>query len=381
MRMFFAVSAIAASLVTTGCNSFGLNSSFLKSSGSGEKMDIQKRVILSGSATSTVRVCAEPSPDAMSSMAMEAAGKGGVPSKVQAELSVALQQSAAFVGLRTSSIQLLRDFGYRLCEAYLSGAIDSGEYELLMRRFQKNVVALLAIEQLTGAVKAPPVVLTAQGQAETGQSLSDLRDLRENGNKKIADLEKEKVAKEAEKKTLTDATPPGDTKKVVAEIAAIEEEITLRKEDLVAIDKSIASAKGTLAQGRTAGLIHSESSPATRSDEAMKAIATVVKDITMAIVQSDDTVQVCLTMLKESRSEKAKPFPEWCQKELDLHHATKIYLIGLDNKIAALEKIVADPKSTPEQKRAATEEINLHTKTRDEARKGMNTYEKKAPDR
>jgi predicted DNA binding CopG/RHH family protein len=373
--MFFAVSAIAASLVTTGCNSFGLNSSFFKSSGSGEKMDIQKRVILSGSDTPTTRVCAEPSPDAMSSMALEAAGKGGVPSKVQAELSVALQQSAAFVGLRTSSIQLLRDFGYRLCEAYLSGAIDSGEYELLMRRFQKNVVALLAIEQLTGAVKAPPVVLTAQGQAETGQSLSDLRDVREKVNKKIADLEKDKGTKETEKKALTDAVPPKDTKKVVAEIAAIEEEINLRKEDLVAIDKSIASARGTLAQGRTAGLIHSESSPATRSDEAMKAIATVVKDITMAIVKSDDTVQVCLTMLKESRSEKPKPFPEWCKKELELHHAREIYFMNLANEIAIQEKVESDPKSTPEQKSAATEEKNQLKKKQDTVIKGIGVFQ------
>lgn len=197
IRKIIAASTIVVSLFTAGCNSFKV------SDGSSQLVDIQKRAILVGGNETTVtakgtgtetvtnyRVCAEPSPDAMSAMAMEAAAKGGVPSKVSVELSAALQQSAAFVGLRTTSIQLLRDFGYRLCEAHLSGAINNGQYDLLMRRFQKNVVALLAIEQLTGAVKAPPVVLTSRGHAETSQSLSDQRDVREKVSEKIATLEK-----------------------------------------------------------------------------------------------------------------------------------------------------------------------------------------------
>lgn len=332
-------------------------------------MDIQKRAILSGSITPTARVCAEPSPDAMSAMAMEAAAKGGVPSKVQVELSAALQQSAAFVGLRTTSIQLLRDFGYRLCEAFLSGGIDQGEYDLLMRRFQKNVVALLAIEQLTGAVKAPPVILTTQGQAETTQSLSDQRDIREKVSKKITDLEKEKKGKETEKADLLKANATADTKDLDSQITAKEAEIKRYKEDLEAIDKSIASVKGTLAQGQTAGTVPLQNYSTTRSDEVMKAVASVVGDITMAIVKSDDIVQKCLTILRDSmgsQDDARKNFAAWCQKELDLDQAgRRIYLTALGNEIKAKEAIAADTSSstTPEQRQKAEKDlIQLRTK-------------------
>lgn len=374
MRMFFAVSAIAASLVTTGCNSFMLSGN----GGSAEKLDIQKRVILSGNMTPAVRVCAEPSPDAMSSIAMEAAGKGGVPSKVQAELSVALQQSAAFVGLRTSSIQLLRDFGYRLCEAYLSGGIDKGQYDLLMRRFQKNVVALLAIEQLTGAVKAPPVTLTAQGRAETTQSLSDQRDIREKVSKKIADLEKEKKGKETEKADLIKANATADTKDLDSQIAAKEEEIKRQQKDLEAIDKSIATVRGTLAEGQTTATIHLETSPSTRSDAAMQKVAEVVQEISMAIVESDDITQLCLLALgsaEGAQNTTRANFAAWCQKELNLQQTARgIYISSLANEITAKEKILTDGNSTPEQKRTAAEELKTLTKKAEKAGNGVKIH-------
>lgn len=386
MKMIFAVSALTASLVTTGCNSFKL------SENSSQLVNIQKRTVLVGGAETTVitkdagttttvtniKVCAEPSPDAMSAMAMEAAAKGGVPSKVQVELSGALQQSAAFVGLRTTSIQLLRDFGYRLCEAYLSGAIDKGQYDLLMRRFQKNVVALLAIEQLTGAVKAPPVILTTQGQAETTQSLSEQRDIREKVSKKIADLEKEKKEIEDKKAALIKANANADTKDLDAQITAKGEEIKRYKEDLEAIDKSIASVKGTLVQGRTAGVVHSENSSVTRSDEVMKAVASVVGDITMAIVKSDDIVQMCLTILRDSigsQDETRKNFAAWCQKELDLDQAgRRIYLTALSKEITTKEKIAADNTSTTEQKQKAEKDLIDLKKQLGNAWKELGTY-------
>lgn len=309
MRMFFAVSAIAVLLVTTGCGRF------MASYGYSQIMDIKERAIIAGDREQKVRICAEPSPDAMSAMAMEFSGKGETASKVSVGVSAALQESAAFVGLRTTSIQLLRDFGYRLCEAYLSGGIDKGQYDLLMRRFQKNVVALLAIEQLTGAVKAPTVVLTSKGRAETAQSLSDQRDIREERSKKIADLEKEKKDKEAEKDKLSNATPPGDTTKVVAEIGAIQEEINLRKEDLVAIDKSIANARGMLAEGKTEAIIKFDTPPTQISDTAIATISDTVEKITNNIVLSNDVAQECLITL-QGKGDKSAVFEQWCKDHL-----------------------------------------------------------------
>lgn len=103
-------------------------------------------------------VCAEPSPDALSAIA---ASQGILISKAdfEAALNNAVSESASSIGLRTQSIQLMRDSMYRLCEAKLSGTISDASYETLIRRFQSSMVAVLAIEQLTGVVKAAPVIL------------------------------------------------------------------------------------------------------------------------------------------------------------------------------------------------------------------------------
>ena len=361
---------VVVALFTAGCNSFKL------SENSSQLVNIQKRAILSGGAETTIitkdagttktvtnfRVCAEPSPDAMSAMAMEAAAKGGVPSKVSVEISMALQQSAAFVGLRTTSIQLLRDFGYRLCEGYLSGAITPGQFDLLMRRFQKNVVALLAIEQLTGAVKAPPVVLTSQGHAETSQSLLDQQNVREKISEKIATLEKEKKAKESEKTDLLKTKADADTKDLDSQIADKEAEIKRRKGDLEAIDKGIANARGTLAGGQTQATIQADSSSTQHSARDIQAVADTVSKITMAIVQSDDAIQQCLlTIGNPARSQDAttNKFLEWCLKELDLGQKGKeIYFATRKAQIDADEKIISDNSSSVELKRKATEDAN-----------------------
>jgi hypothetical protein len=97
--------------------------------GIGERAQVLEEV------TTKVRVCAEPSPDALSVYAAEASATAG-----KAELGFASQEGGAFVGLRTQSIQLLRDAAYRLCEAYLSGAIGSAEYIEFARRQQKYML-------------------------------------------------------------------------------------------------------------------------------------------------------------------------------------------------------------------------------------------------
>lgn len=354
-----AVSAIVVWLLSTGCNSFTLSD---KGSAGGEKLNIQKRAILSATVESKVRVCAEPSPDAMSAMAMEGAAKGGVPSQASAELSAALQQSAAFVGLRTASIQLLRDFGYRLCEAYLSAAIDAGQYDLLMRRFQKNVVALLAIEQLTGAVKAPPVVLTSRGTAETSQSLVDQQAVREKVSEKIAELEKEKKKTEDERAARLTTNAQADTKELDTQIAEKEAAIKRRKEDLAVIDKSIGNARSTLAGGETQATIQAGSSPASPSDQALKEVTAVVGQIAMAIVKSDDVVQLCLLALGSttgSQDTTREKFATWCQKELELEQKKReIYLTTFPPLIEAAQAVISDPSKSADEKRGAKENLN-----------------------
>lgn len=107
--------------------------------------------------------CAEPSPDALSALS-SGVGFGAQYAKVLANLAVSQSESAASIGLRTQSIQLLRDGMYRLCEAFAARAIDGAEFNRQQRRYQNLMLSLLAIEQLTGAV-VPRQVGLGEGSA------------------------------------------------------------------------------------------------------------------------------------------------------------------------------------------------------------------------
>jgi len=154
-------------------------------------IDAKQRVVIAmakrsaeydnGKLTSEViarRACAEPSPDAISALASSMAGSGELTSeKVQAalKLQAALSQTetSSFVGIRTQTIQLLRDGMYRLCEAYMSDALDGRSYNRLQRRYQNLMMGLLSIEQLTGAIVAPQIAIVG-GAAASQQGASEL---------------------------------------------------------------------------------------------------------------------------------------------------------------------------------------------------------------
>ena len=125
--------------VVAGCaNINSVHRELRVSEGSGALIDIKQRGIFVSkrqTPNGEVIVCAEPSPDSLSAYAAELAAKAELPSGVAAQLSGAFQESASFTGLRTQSIQLLRDSQYRICQAYMNGAITSNQYDLLARRY------------------------------------------------------------------------------------------------------------------------------------------------------------------------------------------------------------------------------------------------------
>jgi hypothetical protein len=79
--------------------------------------------------------CAEPSPDALSALSTSLSG-GASDVKVALNLAYSQAESAASIGLRTQSIQLLRDGMYRLCEGYAAGAVDAPDFNRQQRRYQ-----------------------------------------------------------------------------------------------------------------------------------------------------------------------------------------------------------------------------------------------------
>jgi hypothetical protein len=180
-----------AALSLTACAN--LNSihrvSDLRAEGQIEMIDAKQRAIISvptisvastqksdqyGSALQSTkfRVCAEAAPDVFSIYALAAAAEG------RASLSPGEDAGRDLEGLatlsaaetastieRTQTINLIRESMYRTCERYLSGAIGAETMQIQAARDQRAMVAILAIEQLTGVVKRRPTILSTQAQA------------------------------------------------------------------------------------------------------------------------------------------------------------------------------------------------------------------------
>lgn len=141
-------------------------------------IDVKQRVVFSqerqkkDELVATV-VCAEPSPDALTVLGASgglsltsAAGKA-------TQLSGALSETGASIGLRTQSIQLLRDAMYRLCEGYAAGAVSEKDFSAMQRRYQSTMMGLIAIEQLTGPIVASQALLASNAAASAGAAAGD----------------------------------------------------------------------------------------------------------------------------------------------------------------------------------------------------------------
>jgi hypothetical protein len=198
------VLCIAAAIGLEGCgNLAAVHKKFDPTNGESISIDAKQRVVYSfatldsdGRTKSRV-LCAEPSPDALSALS---AGGGLSAETVKAALSASFtsQEAAASIGLRTQTIQVLRDAMYRLCEGYASGALDKYQFEKLQRKYQNNMLGLLAIEQLTGTVAARQVALTGRAESSVARSLFELTKVldEQKGQRAAA----EEVAKDLKKK-------------------------------------------------------------------------------------------------------------------------------------------------------------------------------------
>jgi len=143
-------------------------------------IDVKQRVVFSQSRSEFDKsgnrigagtvVCAEPSPDALTVLGASGGlslnnGTGKI-----GNASLALSESGASIGLRTQSIQLLRDAMYRLCEGYAAGAVSNSDFAAMQRRYQSTMMGLIAIEQLTGPIVAAQAMLTSSAASQGGIS-------------------------------------------------------------------------------------------------------------------------------------------------------------------------------------------------------------------
>ncbi len=353
--IYFTAALAVVSL--SGCANFNSIYRELKTSeGSGALIDIKQRAIIAAKndqAPFKVVVCAEASPDSLSAYAAELAGKADLPNGVSAQLASAFHESASFTGLRTQSIQLLRDSMYRTCEAFMNGAITQGQYDLLARRYQKHTVALLAIEQMTGAIKVPPVTINTSGSAEAARSLSKMRTEASSIDKQVTDLETKKGDK---------GTSDEDKKTIDQKIASL-------KSDKDAITKGIENARGVLVSGSSTAAISTVGVPSQRSDQHIQSVIGAVERIVQTIINTDDTGQLCFLQLQldsTKLTEGGKQLQSYCSRVFELDHAaTKLQIDALQLSLESLKSSKSDAgKKSDEAKKLAEQLDKLGSKTK-----------------
>lgn len=144
-------------------------------------LDGKQRVILATEQGGKTRdrkiVCAEPSPDVMSAFAASGSGNAnfslpGAPSGSGGTgaagattggggFSAASNEAVASLAMRTQTIQLLRDGYYRLCEAYMNGAIDQHQYNVVLVNINRVMITLLGIDGIAGTRNVAPAAVSA----------------------------------------------------------------------------------------------------------------------------------------------------------------------------------------------------------------------------
>lgn len=124
-------------------------------------LDAAQRVVYA----STKGLCAEPTPDALQSLAASTGAGLSASGQGSASLANAFQANAASIGLHTQSITLMRDQLYRICEAGYNEKLGALDVTQLLQRAQDFTLGILAIEQLTGVVTSRQVVLSGQANA------------------------------------------------------------------------------------------------------------------------------------------------------------------------------------------------------------------------
>ncbi|MEM7329614.1 MAG: hypothetical protein AAF437_12795 [Pseudomonadota bacterium] len=276
-------------------------------------IDAEQRAVLSNKrADQDLRVvCAEPAPDALSAIAAQAGvSVSDISNAVSAEGGVS--EAAANIGLRTQTIQTLRDGFYRVCEAYMNGLSDE-QYSIMLRRFQTNMIALLAIEQLTGSVKGGDAVVSAsagsgidyreqylQRSAMASAEQTRLASEIQHTNEEIALLEEtNNQCYVGDAMAGCSANDIERRNRQVLDLRAQSRAMQRAQASAQAtsqINADLASTAPSATDSSAGGVTGSW--PSAPAYPPSHGVAEAVRDITMAIVQNDYGVQLCFEHLR-----------------------------------------------------------------------------------
>lgn len=309
-------------------------------------LDAKQRLVVSHSSGI---YCAEPNPDALSAASSGQGASASVAGKGSGALSLASQESAASIGLRTQSIQLQREVFYRLCEAYYNGGISQVQLGTLLSRSQDLTAVVLAVEQLTGAVTANQVILAGSAGSTSLASLvsnqkaleaaraseAGAKDKLDKANKAkgeqdviVAGAKQDLTNAEGALALETGKTPPDSSeverlktdraeKEQIHKAAALKaealggeaEQAQLNYEDAEHLRETIEASADSAMAGAAANATGSGSFTVVTprremSAEATKEIASAVKDMVVKALGQNDTIPTCLGVLAWASEEE-----------------------------------------------------------------------------
>lgn len=389
-------------------------------------VDAKQRFLISNQRVSPTKgasgniqvLCAEPSPDTLSVLSSAMTGTFGLDrvlggsKDISATVSAALSraESGASIGLRTQTIQLLRDGMYRLCEAYASGALDDTAFANLQQRYQAVMLALLSIEQLTGTVSPRAVSLGGRSTAETADALATLQEkyaeaLKEKAaadealSQKKAELTASKQSEDtalkavnacaapcANKADLDTALASAKTKSAAAETAAAsaQTDANIAKSTVDYFAKAV-NVKGNLLKTSASSVstVSSDSpsfgNQAIMTSDVAESIATRVRQIAFGAMLSTHAFEKCFDVNEWLKAKGASDKVVFDQMKLLCNHAVAALAVGAGNDASTTEispatvnsaKSNSADKTSPSKTSTA---LDPRTKTEAAARDGASS--------
>ncbi len=294
------------------------------------------------------RFCVEPSPDVFtvlsSSLSVSGAFQSDATSQsVAANLAAQISEAGATIS-RTQTIQTLRELMYRTCERYLNGAISEEQFVTQAGRDHRIIVSILAIEQLTNAVRPTPVAITASSKANTAKDVVAIRDQLAKARVTLEEKEElaasAKMAAEAQKKVYEDlkakrerqlaGEPVPNDEPAVTEEQVNAEKTKSEKADenartaaltandarvaVAALEELLRSPSQVQVSGETAvRLAAAQAVPSTVSDQ----VATAINNIVTRNLKFDETQAVCLSVIRAVNNSEESDVEKFCIAYLD----------------------------------------------------------------
>ena len=297
------------------------------------KYQTKERVSGDGKETTAKTIqsfCAEPSPDALSAISASLSGGLTKPSGKSIQAASALAESSSNIGLRTQSIQLLRDGMYRVCEAYLSGAITESEVKRLLSRYQDTMVAILAIEQLTGVTTPRQVTLGGSAAAGVGDEVNEA-------------LEALNQARENEKKAKTHLdelnNPERNPPATEPEKEEAQQKVKDAQDAVKVQEDAFAAAKARVkTYAASGGKAYQISTTVKLSDAAAQHISKAVTNIVDSTMLTNEFVATCLDFF-DARNDLTKAV---ARDELQKTNQPELSTLQ-QTRAAALDAIKQDP--------------------------------------